>query len=444
MLNCPGQCFSVNRLSLPVTVICWQRVPDSACNLGLAVHWIRVLAPKSLNSSRSRRTDFIIPRSLSSKVISSPGAPLKCTAISFSNQVITTLMDERWIKRYCLVAMLVSVSGCAQTQFSASDLPSQYVAAPIRNYSTVDFTPFAKAIVNDNTIQEGDLLEVSLDTGIQGEDSTLEWDVSVDGAGQATLPNIGPIKLAGLERAEAAQLIVNTSLARDVFLTPTVGVSVKEKVEKTVLVSGAVTQPGLVTVRGEKVTLADVLARAGGVTSDASGEISVTGSNGRSAIPNAIRAVGSSNDAGLDAISISLAATPPEQLGEMYIADGSVVHVEETPPRPIKVVGVIKDQAIEVPSGLNVRLLDALTLAGGQTYSNWISDKVTIIRRVPSRNETIRIKASIRRAKADAVENILLAPYDIVSVEENIVTFTLSTLSGLFGAGASAAQIGAL
>lgn len=353
-------------------------------------------------------------------------------------------MDERWIKRCCLVAMLVSVSGCAQTQFSATELPRQYAATPIQNYSTVDFTPYAKAIVSNNTIQEGDLLNVTLDTGIQGEDSSLKWDVSVDGSGQAVLPNIGPVKVAGLERTEAEQLIVNTSLQRDVFLTPTVGISVAEKVEKTILVSGAVVQPGTVTVRGEKVTLADVLARAGGVTAEASGEISVTGSDGRSAIPNAIRAVGASSESGFDAISISLAATPPEQLGEMYISDGSVVHVEETPPRPIQVVGVIRDQAIEVPSGLNVRLLDALTLAGGQTYSNWISDKVTIIRRVPGRNETIRIKASIRAAKDSDAENILLAPYDIVSVEENIVTFTLSTLSGLFGAGASAAQIGAL
>ena len=102
---------------------------------------------------------------------------------------------------------------------------------------------------------------------------------------------------------------------------------------------------------------------------------------------------------------------------------------------------MIKNQVVEVPSGQDVRLLDAVTMAGGQTYSNWISDRVTITRHVSDGSGTIRIRGSIRKARADSSENIPLAPYDIVTVEENVLTFTLSTLSGLFGAGVSAARI---
>ena len=356
-------------------------------------------------------------------------------------------MDERWIKTLCLSALLVTVSGCAQSQFRAGDLPRQYTAASIRNYSTVDLTPFAKAIASGNTIEPGDTLQVNLNTGTQTEDSNLVWKVSVDESGQTSLPNIGAVKLAGLSRAQAEKTIVQASLQRDVFLTPTVEISVDKQNTRTIQVSGAVTKPGPITIRGENVTLADVLVRAGGLTDAASGQVSVTGAEGSSAanlsLPNAIQSVGSTTDYGFKAITVSLSTTPLEQFGEIAIPDGSVVHVEELGPRPIKVMGVIRDQAVQVPSGENIRLLDAIALAGGQTYSNWISDRITVIRRTGDGRETVTIRASIRRARNDNTENILLAPYDVVQIEENVFTFTLSTLSGLFGAGVSAAQLGA-
>lgn len=352
-------------------------------------------------------------------------------------------MEERWIKWACTLAMLLAASGCAQTQYNTTDLPRQYAAPQTRNFAKVDFTPYANALADGETLQQGDQLSVSLDTGhqISGEESKLEWKVNVDASGQAVLPQIGPVRVAGLTKTDAEQQIKNASLQRDVFLTPTVGISVEKKSERTVIVSGAVNKPGPVTIRGDRVTLADVLVRAGGLTSEATGEVSVTGSGG-STTTDSIRTVGTSGEGASPAQTVSLASTPPSQFGQMIVADGSVVHVDVSPPRPIKVIGVIKNQAVDVPSGENVRLLDALTLAGGQRYSNWISDKVTVIRRIPDRNETIRIKGSIRGAKNNDAENILLAPYDVVSVEENILTFTLSTLSGLLGAGVAAAQIG--
>lgn len=350
-------------------------------------------------------------------------------------------MDERCRRSFCICLLLLSATGCVQTQYLANEVPRQFAARPIRNFATVDFTPYATSIVDADTIQPGDQLSVTLDTGTHLGDSSLDWSVSVDEQGETSLPNIGAVQLAGLTRSQAEKQIVTASQQRDVFLTPTVEVTVRDSEQQTIHVRGAVSEPGPIVVRGGQVTVADVLARAGGLTRDASGRISVSQGADRP-VTGTIRQVGAESS-GTQAIQVSLENTSVEELSLMKISDGAVVHVEATPPRPIKVVGVIQNQVVEVPSGLNVRLLDALTLAGGQTYSNWISDKVTIIRRVPNRDETIRIKASIRRAKNDDAENLLLAPYDIVSVEENLVTFTLSTLSGLFGAGVSAAQIGA-
>jgi protein involved in polysaccharide export with SLBB domain len=134
-----------------------------------------------------------------------------------------------------------------------------------------------------------------------------------------------------------------------------------------------------------------------------------------------------------DSLRINLATTSAAEVAAIQIPAGATVTVEESPGRSIRVIGVIADREVEVPAGRNVRLLDALALAGGPSYSNWISNRVDIIRRIPGKDETIRIRASIRKAKKDDKQNVLLAPNDIVSVEENLVTFTLSTLGGLSG-----------
>ncbi|MDG2130149.1 MAG: polysaccharide biosynthesis/export family protein [Fuerstiella sp.] len=350
-------------------------------------------------------------------------------------------MPGRWTKVILLTFCTCLCTGCARTQFTATSLPARLAARPIRDYSLLDLTAYASANPSEDVIRLGDRLQVDLNTGTLTENAEHTWPVSVDEFGQAAIPNIGAVKLAGLTSAEAAESIVQTSFQRDVFLTPTVAVSVADRRKRSIVVAGAVNTPGAVTIHGDATSLADVIVRAGGLTSEASGAISVSGVD-RAAEnvvdgENAIRPVG---HATLRAQTVSLAETPESELGQIMIPEGAVVHVEESPPRPIQVVGVISNQAVEVPAGKNVRLLDAITLAGGQTYSNWISDRVTIIRREPGGNNTVRIKASIRKAKADAKEDLLLAPYDIVSVEENALTFTLSTLSGFIGAGMNASR----
>lgn len=348
--------------------------------------------------------------------------------------------------RLILTAMICLASGCAQTQYRATELPRKYAARSIRDYSQLDLTPWASQVADQNEIKPGDRLEVKLDPGTLEPESELTWTVSVDEDGQTTLPNIGPVRLAGMTNTQAEKTIVQTSLQRDVFLTPVVEVKVAERRPRTILVSGAVGKPGPLSITEDSVSLADVIVRAGGLKADASGVITVSGGVDKVGdiaeppSPNAILPVGQKT---VKAMTVSLENTSEQEMGSIMVPDGAVVTIETNPARPIKVGGVIRDQVVEVPAGQNVRLLDAITLAGGQTYSNWISDRVTVTRYIPEENRTVRIKGSIRGARADSKENILLAPHDVVTVEENVVTFTLSTLSGLFGAGVSAAQIGA-
>lgn len=345
-------------------------------------------------------------------------------------------------KAACIAALCCALTGCAQNHFRASELPGRYAARPIRDYSNLDLAQYTKRSPDADTILPGDHLQVSLDPGTLEEDSQLVWNVSVDDSGETSLPNIGRMQLAGLTRTQAENAIVRTSLERDVFLTPTVDVAVADRREQVILVTGAVGKPGPLKVQADELSLADVVVRAGGLTGSASGVISVNAAAKRvqppTGVANAIQPVASTS---VQAMTVSLESTPADEIGQLMIPAGAVVHVEPNPPRPIKVTGVIRNQAVDVPAGQNVRLLDALALAGGPSYSNWISDRVTVIRTDPATNQTIRISASVREARRNRKENILLAPHDIVNVEENIVTFTLSTLGGLLGAGVSASQI---
>jgi len=346
-------------------------------------------------------------------------------------------------QRLCLYALCCVLTGCAQTQYHAANLPRKYAARPVQDFSTLDLTTFAKRVETTEKILPGDVLEVNLNTGTHTDDGDLVWKVSVDSIGTAALPNIGPVRLAGLTKSEAEKSIVQTSLQRDVFLTPAVSVSVADRKERTILVTGAVATPGPIKVPEDSISLADAIVRAGGLTAEANGEVSVSATafagGGKSTDPNVLHSVGHSS---VGAMTVSLESTPPNQLGETMIPEGAVIHVEERPIRPIQVTGVIRNQVVEVPAGQNYHLLDALTLAGGQSYSNWISDKITITRQVPGTGQSINIQASIRKARKDAAANILLAPNDIVNVEENVLTFTLSTLSGFIGAGMNATRIG--
>ncbi len=351
----------------------------------------------------------------------------------------------------CLFICICSSLGCTQLSvprasaktYRPARLPAHFAAKPIQDYSQLDLTPYAKAQIAENLIRPGDRLAVHLNTGTWGEEAEQTWQVGVDDAGNAQLPHIGPVQLAGMTRAEAEQTVIQASLTRQVFLTPTVDIAADERSEQSVTVMGAVNQPGVVPIAGGETTLADVIVRAGGFSNVSSGRVIVSG--GRVSRPasgtgmtGGVTPIGHSQIA---AQTVSLAESPPAALAKVIVPEGAVVSVEPEPQRGITVLGVIRNKSVDIPPGKNMRLLDALTLAGGPSYSNWILDRVDVIRKSPDGQTTVRIKCSIRRAKNDARENILLSSNDVVSVEENILTFTLSTVQSLFAVGTSGMRL---
>lgn len=312
------------------------------------------------------------------------------------------------------------------------------------DFQSLDLASYATADESEEIIAPGDRLRVVLNDGTQSEDSVHDWEVSVDENGQTVLPNIGAVRLAGLSNAAAEKIVIQASLQRDVFLTPVVRVAVEDRRERVITVIGAVKSPGPVVITRGSVSLADAIVRAGGLADEASGVVSVSGIQQDSKAVSVMNhsTVSKTSASSTPASKIRLDQTDPESLSRIMVAEGGVVHVEVAQQDFVRVMGVIRGQSLEIPHGQNLRLLDAITLAGGQTYSNWISDKITITRLVPETQQTVLIKASIRKAQRDARENVVLAPNDVVNVDENILTFTLSTVSGFVGAGFNASRIG--
>jgi len=354
--------------------------------------------------------------------------------------------------------LLTLLMGCQQGVYRASSLPPELVAPPVVGRDSFDLTQLGAALVNKEIIHPGDQLHVTVNSG-DDEQKPPTWELSVGEDGSIAVPLLGPVHVAGLGLAAASHAIRDASMRRQIYTDPIIDVTFKERAVNRVTVVGAVNAPGAYDLPPGCSTLGVALASAHGLGENASPIVDIqnptryarldfrpgvdagatrqvgyqTGPQDGRPLPNAsfvrVSLLETSAGPGL--------ATPADRL---FLHDGAVVTVAEKPERFITVMGLTGNQVLPLPPNREVRLLDALASVGGPRHSIWIADKVKIVRQVPGSNQTATITASIRRAKKDRAENIRLAPGDIISVEENVVTFTIDTLGSIFGVGLTAAN----
>jgi polysaccharide export outer membrane protein len=92
----------------------------------------------------------------------------------------------------------------------------------------------------------------------QGQLYTVQEDGSI------ALPDVGRVKVVGLTVMEAENAVFEKVVASN--LSPSVSLEVAEFNSRSVAVGGAVGAPGIVKISSTPLTLADALAKAGGVT----------------------------------------------------------------------------------------------------------------------------------------------------------------------------------
>jgi polysaccharide export outer membrane protein len=270
--------------------------------------------------------------------------------------------------------------------------------------------------------------------------------------GTVLVPLIGAVPVGGLEPVAAEQRIAHAAIERGIYRQPYVTLEVTEPAVNRVTVIGAVAKPGVVELPRGACDLASALAAAGGLSKEAGTQVEILHHNA-----SPFLAASPAGSAGSEDQQIRLAAhtepfgAPPIALGPSpprtsridlaqagsesheyrRLDDRDVVMVLPEEKRIIHVTGLVrKPDQFEVPMNEDMRVLDAIAMAGGTTSP--VADKVFVIRQLANMPEPVVIKVSIASAKLDGTENLRLASGDLVSVESTMSTLMLESASKFF------------
>ncbi len=364
-----------------------------------------------------------------------------------------------------LLILVATGAGCRSTHYTAVNLPPELRAQPAPTSTAINLEQIVGDGVGTSRIGSGDLVEVTIVSG-SGDERPLPVPARVSETGIVMVPLIGSVPIGGLEPVDAEQQIAAAAVERGVYLQPYVTVTVKQPAVNRITVLGAVTKPGVVELPRGSCDLANALAAAGGLTKEASTRLEILHRGGPLTVAR------NESSAGGSASNVRLAAhldpanpttipfAPPSPLTSHHgaasdtvleslpkgksqidlaqavssgskirkLSDRDIVMVlpEETP--VVHVTGLVtKPNQFELARGTDIRVLDAIAMAGG--ISSPVADKVFVIRQLPDMPEPAVIKVSINRAKRDGDENIRLAAGDLVSVESTLTTMTVDTVS---------------
>ncbi len=298
------------------------------------------------------------------------------------------------------------------------------------NRGEINLAGLASPGAAESRIDAGDLLEVSVASG-RDEENVEPILARVSESGAADIPLLGPVQLGGLEPFEASQAVADAAIQRGIYRRPHVSLEIKTKAVNRVTVMGAVTTPGVHELPRSSSDLVKALAMAGGLTEEAGTEVEIIRQPppATAMAPGGVTPVSYQAPAAPQAVRVDMtqiAAAP----SDYRLGDRDMVMVLPRDKEMLYVTGLVtKPGQFELPRDQEVRLLDAIAMGGGM--SSPVADRVLIIRRVPGRPEPVPIQASLRVAKADGRENLVLGAGDVVSVEQTPATAMVDALMRL-------------
>ena len=318
------------------------------------------------------------------------------------------------------ILLMVIVSGCQQGKYQASALPTNLIAPELVDVSTLDLSKLASG-ASSQRINPGDSLDMTIVTGAE-ERQPESWLLRVAEDGSLNVPLVGPVQIANYDLQTAQAIVRQASIERGIYVQPTVSISVHDRQTNHITVVGAVNEPAEFDLPVSNSNLLAALSNAGGLSDHADRIIEirqpgriVKGPNGPQQAPPQTLQVD------------LLQATQSAGGSQIQLADGAVVNVRKRDTRYVHVLGLVnRPDQFELPASKNVRVLDALALAGGRRFS--FADKAFVVRQVPGSPDPALIELSIQEAKEDSTTNIVLQDGDVVSVEETPTTLLLGTL----------------
>ena len=346
--------------------------------------------------------------------------------------------------RSAIVMLLVaSLSGCAmfrENHYMASAVPPQLAALPVSNPQLLNFAELAGSPSNNQMVGKLDVLEVNVLPSLNSREA-FRYTVRVQEDGIANLSEIGRIRLAGLELAEAEAAITEASIERGMYRAPHITVTMKKRKTNRIFVAGAVNKPGWYDIPAAQCNLISAIFYAGGLAPDAGTSVDIQNVVTRNELLNEAIATpptdGIAQAGGYSQTRtprratvdlISLISTAKEDGDAHFVGDGGAVNVERRNPDAIYVDGLVKRSGRQIfpLDDEEFRLLEAISAAGGT--ASQVADKVFIVRAVPASGQPAVIQASLRKARHDEAHNLLLSPGDFVSVEHTPATVAMEAL----------------
>jgi polysaccharide biosynthesis/export protein len=273
--------------------------------------------------------------------------------------------------------------------------------------------------ISDYPIGPGDVLEVS----VPAMEEIKERLVRVSGDGMMTLPLIGTVQAAGLTEEELREALRHR--LKQYMHAPQLNLYVREYRSRQVAVIGAVTKPGLYSLASEMDTVLDMIALAGGMTSQAAARILLipaehVAAESAKEVSTMLPVQLVSKDAALlilkrtDPIVIDLQNVDrgrPQQYLPLPVRPGDVIMVPGS--GEVLVQGwVEKPGAYKITPGLTI--LGAVAAAGGQLFAA-DSSAVQVIR-TGKQGEKIAYTADLEKIKRGEEPDVAVQEGDIIEV----------------------------
>jgi polysaccharide export outer membrane protein len=320
-------------------------------------------------------------------------------------------------------------------------LPPDLLIAAKPDVQDLNLARIASPGGDQSRVDPGDLVEVTIASGRDGEEpAPVATRVAENGT--ADIPLVGPVPVSGLEPFDAGQRIAETAIERGIYRRPHVSLEIKSKAVNRVTVMGAVKKPGVYELPRASSDLVSALASAGGLTEEADTVVEIVrpGSPPGALFDASATPHGGGNIQQVDyqfaaggqpqSLRVDLAGASPA-LADYRLGDRDMVMAPPREKEVIFVTGLVaKPGQFELPAKQDVRLLDAVAMAGGVSVP--VADKVLVIRRQGGRPEPVPIEASLSSAKRNGRENLLLGAGDVVSVEQTPATAVVDTFIKLF------------
>jgi polysaccharide export outer membrane protein len=257
----------------------------------------------------------------------------------------------------------------------------------------------------------GDLLELQMPAvarllpNRKGDD-TEPYKCRVDSTGRVVLPIVGNLQVGGKTLAEVEAAVAQLYHPKYVHQEPSIVASVAEYRLSSVSVVGAVQAPGVYQLRSNERTVITALMKAGGISDRGATTIHIYGSGAEKERSLTVPVV----DANIPA-------------GDVELADGDTVVVEEMQNQAVSVVGLVKNPGMfPWSSKRRLTVMDALAFAGG--VNDLADPEYARVYRQNAGGKIVTALLSLSGPCAGGATELCLKPGDIVVVEQTPQTRT--------------------